>query len=67
MTTVLRSRLQFTVLHAFERRKELPAVSDLRQGFFATKNCTASLIFKGKRWVSTPACDVPVRFLNSKQ
>ena len=35
MTTVLRSRLQFTVFHAFERREELPAVSDLRQGFLS--------------------------------
>ena len=37
MTTVLRSRFQFTVLHAFERQKELPAVSDLRQGFLSLK------------------------------
>ena len=33
MTTVLRSRLQFT----FERQEGLPAVSDLRQGFVPLK------------------------------
>ena len=38
VTTALRSRLQFT----FEPQEGLPAVSDFRQGFFATKNCTAS-------------------------
>ena len=37
MTTVLRSRLQFTVLHEFEQQGELPAVSDLRQGFLPLK------------------------------
>ena len=31
-------RLEFT----FERQEGLSAVSDLRQGFFASKNCTAS-------------------------
>ena len=37
--------LQFT----FEPQEGLPAVSDLRQGFFATKNCTASRL---KVWTS---------------
>ena len=31
-------RLEFT----FERQEGLSAISDLRQGFFASKNCTAS-------------------------
>ena len=49
MSTVLRvCDLQFT----FKREEELSAVSDLRQGF------------KGKRYVSAPACDVQVSFLN---
>ena len=48
MTTVLRSRLQFTVLHAFERRKELPAVSDLRQGFLPLKIVQLALSLKAR-------------------
>ena len=47
VTTALRSRLQFAF--TFEPREGLPAVSDLRQGFFATKNCTASRL---KVWTS---------------
>ena len=39
VTTVLRSCLQFA---AFEQQEGLPAVGDLQQSFFATKNYTAS-------------------------
>ena len=48
MTTVLRSRLQFTVLHAFERREELPEVSDLRQGFLSLKIVQLALSLKAR-------------------
>ena len=43
VTTALRSRLQFAVCSSrLNRSRELPAVSDLRQGFLPQKNCTAS-------------------------
>ena len=45
-----------------ERQEALPAVSDLRQGFFATKNCTASRLKARNSFLY-----VYVGFLNSNQ
>ena len=51
MTTVLRSRLQFT----FQRQEGHPAVRDLRQGLLPLKNCTASSLKSRNRFLYLPA------------
>ena len=54
--------LQLTI----ELQEGLPAVSDLRQGFFDTKNCTASRL-KARTSFFISVCDVFGGFLISNQ